>query len=109
MAEVLTLNKLRDRIDTIDAQLVELLNGRVACAIEIGQLKEDKGQDVYQPERETFVLERVRNLATELAGPLTAEAASRLFERIIDEARRAERQTSRTSRAEAQSEKKSGE
>ena len=30
--------------------------------------------------------------ATELAGPLTAEAVVRIFERIIDEARRAERQ-----------------
>ena len=32
----------------------------------------------------------------ELAGPLTAEALVRIFERIIDEARRAERAASRT-------------
>jgi hypothetical protein len=36
----------------------------------------------------------VRRAATELAGPLTAEAVVRIFERIIDEARRAERQES---------------
>jgi hypothetical protein len=40
------------------------------------------------------VLGRVRKSATELAGPLTAEAVVRIFERIIDEARRAEREAS---------------
>lgn len=109
MAEVVTIDKLRDRIDAIDARLVELLNARVACAIDIGQIKQGTGQDVYQPERETLVLEGVRQLAIELAGPLTAEAASRLFERIIDEARRAERQASRNLSEETQSAKGSGE
>jgi hypothetical protein len=36
-------------------------------------------------------LNGVRLAATELGGPLTAEAVVRIFERIIDEARRAER------------------
>jgi hypothetical protein len=37
------------------------------------------------------VLEQVRQSATDLSGPLEAEAVVRIFERIIDEARRAER------------------
>ena len=37
------------------------------------------------------MLAGVRKSATDLAGPLTAEAVVRIFERIIDEARRAER------------------
>jgi chorismate mutase len=49
---------------------------------------------VYQPDREAQVLAAVRKAATELAGPLTAEAVVRIFERVIDEARRAERQES---------------
>jgi chorismate mutase len=49
---------------------------------------------VYQPDREAQVLAAVRMAAAELAGPLTAEAVIRIFERIIDEARRAERQES---------------
>ena len=36
----------------------------------------------------------VREATTGLAGPLTAEAVVRIFERIIDEARRAERAAS---------------
>lgn len=94
MAEVLTIEELRTRIDVIDEQLVRLLNVRVACAVEVGRLKHEAGLPVYQPEREAQVLGRVRRSATDLAGPLTAEAVVRIFERIIDEARRAERQAS---------------
>ena len=91
MAEVLNIEELRDRIDVIDEQLVRLLNVRVACAVEVGRLKHEAGLSVYQPEREARVLASVRKSATDLAGPLTAEAVVRIFERIIDEARRAER------------------
>ena len=94
MAEVLTIEELRTRIDVIDEQLVRLLNVRVACAVEVGRLKHEAGLPIYQPERETQVLTRVRHSATDLAGPLTAEAVVRIFERIIDEARRAEREAS---------------
>jgi chorismate mutase len=91
LAEGLTIEELRNRIDVIDQQLVRLLNVRVACAVEVGRLKHDIGLAVYQPDREAQVLAGVRKAATELAGPLTAEAVVRIFERIIDEARRAER------------------
>ena len=95
MAEVLTnIEELRSRIDVIDDQLVRLLNVRVACAVEVGRLKHEGGLPIYQPEREKQVLAGVRKSATELAGPLNAEAVVRIFERIIDEARRAERAAS---------------
>jgi chorismate mutase len=91
LAEVLTIEELRSRIDVIDDQLVRLLNVRVACAVEVGRLKHEAGVPIYQPEREAQVLSKVRQSATALSGPLTAEAVVRIFERIIDEARRAER------------------
>ena len=95
MAEVVTsIEELRNRIDVIDDQLVRLLNVRVACAVEVGRLKHEAGLPIYQPEREAQVLNAVRKAAMELAGPLTAEAVVRIFERIIDEARRAERAAS---------------
>ena len=94
MAEVLTIEELRTRIDVIDEQLLRLLNVRVACAVEVGRLKHEAGLPIYQPEREAQVLGGVRQSANEPAGPLTAEAVVRIFERIIDEARRAEREAS---------------
>jgi chorismate mutase len=91
VAEVLSIEELRGRIDGIDEQLVRLLNVRVACAVEVGRLKHEAGLPIYQPEREAQVLAGVRRSATDLSGPLTADAVVRIFERIIDEARRAER------------------
>jgi chorismate mutase len=96
LAEVVTIEELRSRIDVIDDQLVRLLNVRVACAVEVGRIKHELGLPIYQPDRETKVLNGVRARAADLAGPLTADAVVRIFERIIDEARRAERETSAT-------------
>lgn len=84
-----TLDKLRDDIDRVDEVLVRLLNERARVACEIGRIKKTEGIEVYQPEREKQVLAHVRGIAAE--GPLGAEAIARLFERIIDEARRLER------------------
>jgi chorismate mutase len=97
LAEVLSIDELRERIDVIDNQLVRLLNVRVACAVEIGKLKHELGMPVYQPDREKKVLAKVKQSADDLSGPLTAEAVVRIFERIIDEARRAERESGSTS------------
>jgi chorismate mutase-like protein len=84
-----TLDDLRNDIDRVDEVLVRLLNERARVACEIGRIKKEQGIDVYQPEREKQVLEHVRGVAVE--GPLGPEAIARLFERIIDEARRLER------------------
>jgi chorismate mutase-like protein len=86
---VATLDDLRDDIDRVDEVLVRLLNERARVACEIGRIKKAQGIEVYQPEREKQVLEHVRSIASE--GPLGVEAIARLFERIIDEARRLER------------------
>lgn len=85
----MTIDDLRKDIDRVDEVLVRLLNERARCACEIGRLKKALGLDVYQPEREKEVLRHVREVACE--GPLGPEAIGRLFERIIDEARRLER------------------
>jgi chorismate mutase-like protein len=84
-----TLDDLRDDIDRVDEVLVRLLNERARVACEIGRIKKENGIEVYQPEREKQVLAHVRSVACE--GPLGPDAIARLFERIIDEARRLER------------------
>ena len=82
------LAELRQRIDDIDEQLVRLLSARAECALEIGHEKKAAGLEVYQPAREAEVLGHVQRINR---GPLDDEAMKRLFERIIDEARRLER------------------
>jgi chorismate mutase len=84
-----TLDELRDDIDRVDEVIVRLLNERARVAVEIGQLKKSLNLPIYQPDREKQVLAHVRSIASE--GPLGPDAIARLFERIIDEARRLER------------------
>jgi len=85
----MTLDELRKDIDRVDEVLVRLLNERARCVCEVGRLKKEQGIEIYQPDREKDVLRHVREIAGE--GPLGADAVGRLFERIIDEARRLER------------------
>ena len=82
------LDELRRRIDELDEQLVRLLSARAACALEIGREKKAAGLEIYQPSREADVLNHVQSVNP---GPLDDGAIRRLFERVIDEARRLER------------------
>ena len=84
------LTRLREAIDRVDEVLVKLLNQRARYAVEIGEIKGLLALPVYAPEREKEVLAHVERAS---AGPLHGAAVRRLFERIIDESRRVERET----------------
>jgi chorismate mutase-like protein len=78
----------RRKIDDLDRRLVELLNERSRCVVEIGRIKSATGEPLYQPDREKQVLDAVVHANP---GPLPDAAIRRLFERILDEARSVER------------------
>ncbi|QNN22148.1 prephenate dehydratase [Planctomycetales bacterium ZRK34] len=62
------LAPLRQRIDTLDEQLVRLLNERARVVVEIGEIKRAHGvAPIYAPDREQVVLDRIRSAN---AGPL---------------------------------------
>ena len=84
----MTIEDWRRKIDEIDRKLVELLNERSKCAIEIGKIKQAQNLHVYDPEREREILKRIKETNT---GPLDDEGLQRLFERIMDECRQIER------------------
>ena len=84
-----SIDEWRIRIDGVDKKLVDLLNERAGYADEIGKIKEQLGLDAYSPEREHEVLE---NVLASNKGPLSDAALRRLFERIIDESRKLERE-----------------
>ena len=86
----LELKRLRDAIDRVDDVLVKLLNQRAKYAVEIGEIKGVLSLPIYAPEREKQVLQHVESASE---GPLEIAAVRRLFERIIDESRRVERQS----------------
>lgn len=82
------VDDLRRRIDDLDELLVRLMSARAACALEIGRQKKLLGLEIYQPGREADVLAHVQRINP---GPLDDASIKRLFERVIDEARRLER------------------
>ena len=82
------MDEIRNAIDTIDAQLLKLFNERARCAIELGNIKEDAGLDIYDPERESQIVENMQSIN---AGPLDKRAVKDLFQRVIDESRRVEK------------------
>jgi chorismate mutase len=91
MAAELNLEALRDEIDKIDEVIVRLLDSRARCAYSVGRLKHQLGRPIYEPAREAAVLAHVRQVNETLGGPLDGDAVARLYERIMDEARRIQR------------------
>jgi chorismate mutase len=91
MAEELSLEALREEIDKIDEVIVRLLDRRARCAYAIGRVKKEQGLAIYEPQREASVIARVKELNLKLGGPLDEQAIVRLYERIMDEARRIQR------------------
>ncbi len=95
------LERWRKQIDEIDEQLLNLLNRRSQCAVEIGHFKRKVNLPAYQPEREIEVL---RHVVESNPGPLDNAAIRRLFERIIDEARSLERRVMEQAKSQSGSE-----
>ena len=78
----------RDRIDTLDRKILELLNERARCVLALVPLKKKASIPIYEPQREEQVL---ANLSEHNGGPLSPDAVRRIFERVIDEMRSLQR------------------
>ncbi|MGB4467504.1 MAG: prephenate dehydratase [Azovibrio sp.] len=73
---------VRQEIDRIDAQLLELLNRRARCAQQVGEIKARHGEagHIYRPEREAQVLRRLQELNQ---GPLPDESITLFFREVM--------------------------
>ncbi len=78
------LSEIRTQIDSIDDQLLQLLSKRARIAQTVGLSKKQQGPtttaDLYRPERESQVLQRVLH---NNEGPLRDEEVARLFREIM--------------------------
>ena len=77
----MTLEELRNRIDDLDRQLVDLLSERARAAQMVGQLKANSSLPVYEPGREKIVYANVRAANK---GPLPDIELTHIYEQIID-------------------------
>src|ERR1700751_3995295 len=82
------LGQCRERIDDVDRRIVALLNERTNIVEEIGRIKGEAQLPVYEPKREDQVF---ANITGSNSGPLSNDAAKRIFERSIDEMRKIQR------------------
>lgn len=74
------LKNLRQAIDKVDKEIVNLLNRRVKITSGIGQLKRSSGKSLYSPDREREVLRKVV-LANK--GPLNAKGLEAIYREIM--------------------------
>ncbi|NYT24017.1 prephenate dehydratase [Alcaligenaceae bacterium] len=80
------LQPLRQRIDEIDEQLLQLLNERARTAQAVGDIKKEFDVDgpVLKPEREAVI---IRSLQARNPGPFTPEAIDAVWTQIISTCR----------------------
>lgn len=74
------LKNLRQQIDLIDNQILDLLNQRAKVAIAVGKTKQGSAGSFYVPSREKAIYERLTGQNT---GPFPNEAVCKVFREII--------------------------
>lgn len=85
------LKPLREQIDAIDAQILDLLSKRARLAQEVGHVKAETNAPVFRPEREAQVL---RGVADRNSGPLDGADLQTIFREIMSACRALEKRVS---------------
>ena len=82
MTAIIPLSELREKIDSIDQQILKLINQRADCAMAVARTKIAEGETgtFYRPDREALVLRRIQELNP---GPLADETAVRFFRELM--------------------------
>jgi len=74
------LGELRRQIDTLDHQLLQLLNARAKVAEAVGELKRREGTPFYRPDRVAQVIRKIENANT---GPLLNAHVGAIWREIM--------------------------
>jgi chorismate mutase len=82
------LAQCRERIDNVDLRILQLLNERTLIVENVGRIKKEAALPIYEPRREDQVF---HNVTANNPGPLPNAAVRRIFERIIDEMRKVQK------------------
>ncbi|MBI4352531.1 MAG: prephenate dehydratase [Candidatus Omnitrophica bacterium] len=75
-----TVDKIRREVDRLDEDILRLLNQRAGACRKIGQIKIQKGDGIYSPQREKEVLDRLKALNK---GPLTPQAIDAIYREVM--------------------------
>ncbi|EPE37307.1 T-protein [Candidatus Photodesmus katoptron] len=83
---IVELNKLRNQIDTIDQQVLNLLSKRFFLVKKICRFKHKYGLPFYSPDREAFILKERSDEAIKLG--LSPQFIRDILSQIINESMR---------------------
>ncbi len=83
-----TLKELREKIDVLDARIVDLLNQRAALSLAVGEVKKKLPGSVFMPGRERMLLD---GLAAINPGPLKPEQLKAVYRQILSASRALQR------------------
>ena len=78
------MKPLRDRIDEIDTQILDLLNRRARVAQEVGHVKNKLDAPIFRPDREAQVL---RQIVERNPGPLGNAELQTIYKEIMSACR----------------------
>lgn len=60
------MDELREEIDWVDNEILSLLAKRKDIIIRVGEYKRENGLEIYNPDREKVLLDKLSKKATEL-------------------------------------------
>lgn len=75
-----TLADLRVQIDSLDSQLLQLLNQRASVAESVGEIKRQEGSPFFRPDR---VAQVIKNMQANNKGPLLDQHVSAIWREIM--------------------------
>jgi len=82
------IKELREKIDALDEEILELLNKRTETILEIGKLKTENGSSYYVPHREKEILQRLTAINK---GPFPNSGLAYVYREIISACRSLEK------------------
>ena len=85
------LKRLREEIDSIDNQILTLLNKRMQIVRKVGELKNNTNSPIYRPEREKEIIKRLTSLSKQEGGILGYDEIEAIFLEIFAISRTLER------------------
>ncbi len=82
----MSLDDIRTKIDTVDEQIIRLLNERADLVHAVGVIKKADGQPIYAPEREEKVLRALAAKAVEMKSRLPEQSIRAIYREIMSAA-----------------------
>lgn len=76
----MSLEEYRAKIDALDREIIRLLNERAKVVLEVGKLKQETNQKVFDPTREFHIFQKI---AADNPGPLSDQCLRAIYREVI--------------------------